>query len=111
MSKARNIDDVQLLTSGPGRLTQALGITLFHNGLDMTDPASGLWIEDGDRREAVATARVGITRATDRMWRFVDPSSAFISRKLRATSASLGVKTSSLTGFLLDSGSRRRWNA
>jgi DNA-3-methyladenine glycosylase len=82
MSRARNIDDVRLLASGPGRLTQALGITLDHNGLDMTSPGSGLWIEEGNKREAIATVRIGITKATDHMWRFVDPSSAFVSRKV-----------------------------
>ncbi len=35
-------------TSGPGKLTQALGITGAHNRLDLTAPQSALWIEAGD---------------------------------------------------------------
>lgn len=84
MKKLRGMDDVRLLASGPGRLTQALGITRDQNGADMTYRASELRIEKGTPREAVATTRVGITRAADRNWRFVDPSSAFISRRVAA---------------------------
>ncbi len=42
-------------TRGPAKLTQALGITGTENGLDLCDPASGLWIEAG---EPVADERV-----------------------------------------------------
>ena len=83
MKEARQVDDIRLLASGPGRLTQALRITLGENGLNMTSPSSGLWIERGEEREAVATERIGITKAADRKWRFIDPSSAFTSRKMR----------------------------
>lgn len=82
MIKSRNIDDIRMLASGPGRLTQALQITLGQNGLDMTRRQSGLWIEDGAERKVVATTRIGITRAADRKWRFVDPSSTFLSRRV-----------------------------
>lgn len=34
-------------TLGPAKLTQALGIDGAQNGLDLCDPASGLWIEAG----------------------------------------------------------------
>jgi DNA-3-methyladenine glycosylase len=84
MKKLRQVDDAYLLASGPGRLTQALGITRAQNGLDMTDGKSELRIEQGTARQAIATARIGITRAADRKWRFVDPSSMYISRKLAA---------------------------
>lgn len=82
MKKLRQVDDAYLLASGPGRLTQALGITRAQNGLDMTDDNSVLRIEQGTARPAIATTRIGITRAADRKWRFVDPSSTYISRKL-----------------------------
>lgn len=82
MKQFRPVDDAVLLTSGPGRLTQALKITTAHNGLDMTDPESELHIESGKKPERViATARIGISRATDKEWRFLDPSSPYVSRK------------------------------
>lgn len=82
MKKLRRVDDPCLLASGPGRLTQALGITRTQNGLDMADGNSELRIEQGAARQAIATARIGITRAAERKWRFIDPSSMYISRKL-----------------------------
>jgi 3-methyladenine DNA glycosylase Mpg len=48
----------------------------------MADGNSELRIEQGTARHAIATARIGITRAADRKWRFIDPSSMYISRKL-----------------------------
>ena len=42
-------------TSGPGRLTTALAINSRYNRVDMTTPASGLWIEPG---EAIADSAV-----------------------------------------------------
>ncbi len=83
MKKHRHAEDVHSLTSGPGKLTQALEIDLGQNGVDMTDPASELCIEPGVKRQAIATQRIGITRAVDKKWRFVDPSSSFLSRKFR----------------------------
>jgi len=86
MKKLRGIGDVRLLASGPGRLTQAFGITCVQNGTDMTDCGSELCIEKDAMREAVATPRVGITRATEKNWRFVDPSSPCISRRIAGVS-------------------------
>jgi len=62
------------LTSGPGRLCQALGITRpLHNGLDLTDSASPLQIrDDGEVADEVGvTARIGINVAVDLPLRFV----------------------------------------
>lgn len=86
MGKIRQIGDLHLLASGPGRLAQAMQITLAHNGVDMTDPGSGLCILQGPKREVTATARIGITKAAERPWRFVDSQSQFLSRKERSYS-------------------------
>lgn len=82
MKKLRGISDLRLIASGPGRLTQALGITRAQNGIDMTDPGTELRIEQGLIREVMATTRIGITRAAERSWRFIDASSPFVSRRL-----------------------------
>ena len=86
MNRFRQVGDMRLLASGPGRLTQAMQITLDHNGVDMTDPRSGLCILGGSKRSVAATARIGITKAAERPWRFVDPQSPFLSRKARSYS-------------------------
>lgn len=60
------------LADGPGKLCQALGITLEHNGTDLLADSSDVRLEPGDPPEFVmATPRVGISKAKDRMWRFV----------------------------------------
>ena len=84
MRQFRPVDDVLSLTSGPGKLTQALQITFALNGVDMTDSGSELYIESGSKPERViATPRIGITRATNKEWRFIDPSSQYVSRKIQ----------------------------
>jgi DNA-3-methyladenine glycosylase len=62
------------LTSGPGRLCEALGITRANsNGLDVTDPDSPLQVRDDGFRPAaiVATPRIGISKAMDLPLRFL----------------------------------------
>jgi DNA-3-methyladenine glycosylase len=82
MKKLRGLYDPRLIASGPGRLTQALGITQVQNGADMTDGKSELYVEQSTKRETVATTRIGITRAAEMNWRFIDPSSPFVSRRV-----------------------------
>ena len=72
----------QLLTSGPGRLCQALDITrAAHNGIDVTDVRSHLRIEDdGYRSEDIAvTPRIGIRHAADMLARFLIRGNQFVS--------------------------------
>ncbi|HEY4379566.1 MAG TPA: DNA-3-methyladenine glycosylase [Acidobacteriaceae bacterium] len=64
----------KLLTSGPGRLCQALGITRANtNGLDATRRDSPLQVlEDGFHPASIlSTPRIGISKAIDRPLRFV----------------------------------------
>ena len=92
MRQFRPVDDIFSLTSGPGKLTQALNITSSLNGTDMTNPESEIYIESGKMPKGIVTTpRIGITRAMDKEWRFVDPSSPFISRKFQIKSSSLSL--------------------
>lgn len=73
MRIARNIDDLQQLTNGPGKLTQALQISRSEEGINITQPGS-LYIEHGviiAPENILATPRIGITTAQDKLWRFV----------------------------------------
>jgi DNA-3-methyladenine glycosylase len=59
------------LCSGPGKLTEALGIGLDQNDKDLTrDPFLLLPPAEGWRGEVVTGPRIGITKAADRPWRF-----------------------------------------
>lgn len=72
----------RLLTAGPSRLCQALGLTrLGHNGLDLLDPESPLQVWDDGCRvpEVLITARIGIKHAVDWPLRFVLPGHACVS--------------------------------
>lgn len=60
------------LADGPGKLCQALGITLEHNGTYLLDSNSVIQLVPGEAPEFVmATPRIGISKAADRPWRFV----------------------------------------
>lgn len=79
MRARRGLEDVRLLASGPGRLTQALGISSAHDGLDLRHPRFALE-PPTERAAVVVSPRIGITRATDRLWRFSAAGSSFVSR-------------------------------
>ena len=79
MRDRRGTTDDHLLCSGPGRLTQALGLTGEHDGADLTAPP--FEILPPERPATVArTPRIGITRATDLDWRYVEAGSSWSSR-------------------------------
>lgn len=63
------------LANGPGKLCQALGITIELNGTNLLDSSSVIRLEEGKAPDAVmATPRIGISRARDLPWRFVSAS-------------------------------------
>ncbi|MCW3031217.1 MAG: DNA-3-methyladenine glycosylase [Solirubrobacterales bacterium] len=70
------------LCSGPGKLTQALGIRLDQNGTSLANGPVRIGArEDGWLAPQVAIGvRVGITRATDLRWRFCAAGDANVSR-------------------------------
>jgi DNA-3-methyladenine glycosylase len=76
--------DLRKLTSGPGRLAEAFGITRARdNGCDLTSAHSGLWIgDDGFRAAGIEiTPRIGITQAAERPLRYILAGNAFVSGK------------------------------
>jgi DNA-3-methyladenine glycosylase len=61
------------LATGPGKLTQALAVDASHDGTYLLDDNSPIRLEAGPPPELViATPRVGISRAVDLPWRFVE---------------------------------------
>lgn len=79
-ARRRGLEDVRLLCSGPGRLCQALGIDGSLDGLALDRPPFRLRLPE-TRPEIATGKRIGITRATDRLWRFGLKGSAYLSRK------------------------------
>jgi len=82
MAERRGMAETRLLASGPGRLTEALGISIAHDGLSLDAPPFRLTPRDGTP-DIVAGPRIGITRAADRPWRFGLRGSPFLSRPFR----------------------------
>jgi DNA-3-methyladenine glycosylase len=72
------------LCSGPGKLTEALGIGLELNGAPLTAPPFELRSRDGHWRDVsiLTGTRIGITRAADYPWRFCAAGSAYLSRPI-----------------------------
>jgi DNA-3-methyladenine glycosylase len=90
MADARGLDlppeprttQLRLISSGPGRLSQALGITRPRdNAKDLTHAHSDFWIaDDGHCPERIAvTPRIGIKQAIDWPLRFVIAGNPFVS--------------------------------
>jgi|SRR5271166_2124736 len=90
MADARGIElppqprmtQLRLISSGPGRMSEALGITRPRdNGKDFTAQQSDLWFADDGYRPAriVATPRIGIKKAVDEPLRFVIAGNLFVS--------------------------------
>jgi len=77
--RRRGVQDERALCSGPGKLCQALGITGEHDGLPLDAPPFRL--EERQEVPEIATGpRIGITRATELSWRYVEANSRFLSR-------------------------------
>jgi DNA-3-methyladenine glycosylase len=75
MEERRDIKNKKNLTDGPGKLTQALGITTNLNKTNLTTPP--VWIEHRDiaipSKQIVPSKRIGVEYAGDhanRLWRF-----------------------------------------
>ncbi len=82
MRGRRGVDEDRLLCSGPGRLTQALGLTAAHNDADLLRPPFALLPPETDVT-VDATARIGITKAVEQPWRYVVRGSPWLSRGRR----------------------------
>ena len=77
-----DVRDLRKLTSGPGRLAEAFGITRERdNGKDLTSARSGLFIADNGHRvrRILTTPRIGITKAAALPLRYVIAGNEFIS--------------------------------
>jgi DNA-3-methyladenine glycosylase len=80
MRQRRGVKSDLDLCSGPGKLTEALGVDLGDNEADLTRKPFLLTAPDGERQEIVAGPRIGITKAVERPWRFCAAGSRYVSR-------------------------------
>ena len=85
MRSRRNVKRDRDLTSGPGKLTVALGIDQTHYGEELT--GTQVWLEKGGKLNAgdiITTTRIGVDYAGEDSqlpWRFYLKNNPFVSRK------------------------------
>ena len=82
MRRRRGLKDERLLCAGPGRLCEALGVTIAHNGLALDRPPFTLRAR-AEKPEIAAGVRIGITKAAELPWRYGLKGSRFLSRAFR----------------------------
>ena len=78
MAERRGAADLRRLCSGPGRLCQALGVSIAHNGLRAD--AAPFRLAPGPSAGIVIGPRIGISKAVDTPWRFGEAGSRFLSK-------------------------------
>jgi DNA-3-methyladenine glycosylase len=84
MQRHRRTQKLTELTRGPGRLAAALQIDRRYDGIDLCKPGP-LWLGalvSKDPRPAGplgSTVRIGITKATDRLFRFYESGNPYLS--------------------------------
>ena len=88
MRRRRGLSDPRELCSGPGKLCQALGVTIKHNGLALDRAPFELRARQRTPEIAIGV-RIGISKAVEQPWRYGMQGSKFLSKPFPATSASL----------------------
>lgn len=84
MRSRRSVQQERALCSGPGKLTQAMGITMEQYGIDLLDTGSPLRLEAPEAEQAftvVHTSRIGVSRAKELRRRFYIEGNPYLSRK------------------------------
>ena len=79
MRRRRHLQEMHALCSGPGKLTEALGITIAHNTLPLDRPPIALYARTEDV-EVATGIRIGITKAAELPWRYGVRGSKFLSK-------------------------------
>jgi DNA-3-methyladenine glycosylase len=82
MRERRGRGELEELCSGPGKLTEALGVGLDLNGADLLAPPFELLPPElgWEGPEVLAGTRIGITKAAERPWRYCASGSRFVSK-------------------------------
>lgn len=83
MKKRRGCNEIQRLTSGPGKLCQAFGLTVKDTGLDLTGDTAYLLDIGYHPRKIVRTSRIGIREGREMPWRFFEQGNLFVSVRLQ----------------------------
>ena len=87
MRQRRGLEDARALCSGPGKVCQALGVTIVHNALPL-DAAPFALHARTSVPDIVTGVRIGITKAADLPWRYGLKGSRFLSKPFGSATSS-----------------------
>lgn len=82
MRRRRSVPELRQLCSGPGKLCQALGVTITESGLPLDRAPFALYAAS-DRPKIATGVRIGITKAADLPWRYGLAGSPYLSKPFR----------------------------
>jgi DNA-3-methyladenine glycosylase len=82
MQRRRGFKEPRALCSGPGKVCEALGVSIRHNGLALDRPPFELRAP-AVAPEIVTGPRIGITKAVEQPWRFGLKGSAYLSKPFK----------------------------
>jgi DNA-3-methyladenine glycosylase len=82
MRERRGVERDEQLCSGPGKLTEALGVGLSDNGASLSALPFAILPREGGWRDVAVTVgpRIGISKAVENPWRFCASGNRFVSR-------------------------------
>lgn len=83
MRRRRGLQDERMLSSGPGKLCEAMAVTGKHNGLALDTPPIAIYARTR-KPEIVSGLRIGITKAVELPWRYGLKGSKFMSKPFPA---------------------------
>ena len=84
MKKLRGVNDLRMLTTGPGRLTRAMAIDKSLHGKPVYTIAYGLWIEKNEETPSDLigrSRRIGVSEDLPTPLRFYIRNSGYVSRR------------------------------
>jgi DNA-3-methyladenine glycosylase len=79
MRKRRGVEELTNLTSGPGKLTKAMGIDLRLNGEDVVKSKELFLLHGRGIGDVAVSTRIGISSGQEKLWRYYIEGNAFVS--------------------------------
>jgi len=79
MKRRRGLEEIANLTSGPGKLTKAMGTDLRLNGEDVVRSKELFLLRGHWNGNAAVSTRIGISLGRDKLWRYYIEGNPFVS--------------------------------
>lgn len=83
MRRRRGLQDERSLCTGPGKLCEAMGVSIKHNTLPLDAPPIAVYARK-HKPEIASGIRIGITKAVELPWRYGLKGSRFLSKPFPA---------------------------